>query len=69
MTRPPELEEFFQRHGKPLEVGMVVSYKDEEYEVEQITRGSITDKINIVISHAVDMSYDEVLPLDLTPIL
>lgn len=75
MNRPPELEQFFKKHGKPLEVGMVVRlniFRDDkysEYTVFGIDTDPETEKIVCFLVPEIPWLQDQknISPLDLTP--
>lgn len=72
INRPPELEEFHKRHGKPLEVGMIVSVKDCKIDltVSQIRKAAkfaTLDCCGIIVD--VEEFHLTYSPLDLEPIL
>ena len=74
-NRPPELEEFYKRHGKPLEVGMVVRFTPDnidytsniDLEVVSIRNDKNYSNVRVCLTSGI-ASSENISPLDLEPI-
>lgn len=82
MNRPPELEDFYIKHGKPLEVGLGVKVLNnfefgDEYVVCGIVWNNIYKKIavslkrdlNCEVTPPESLIFKRFSPLDLEPII
>lgn len=69
ITRPPELQEFYNNHGFTLEIGLYVRFKDSDIEstVEGIRFDRSYNKVLVDIDSDGSTGHN-ISPLDLTPI-